>query len=275
MPSLQIATLLETPVVRVMEVRMPKAAGRAMLELEHGPCFIFPYKGIHVIDVDGERLVADASQMILVDGMQTYAIERPYPTASAALILHVENGLLREILPDSLLRAEAASGFSESRLRIDARAQALVAVVRHSLTQGTASVMEGETLALTLLQRSVTPRTTHAAGATTGRRRLVDRAKLVLLDDPGRAWSLAEIASRVGVSPVYLTQSFAAVEGLPLYKYQTHIRLARALDLIADYDDLAQLALDLGFSSHSHFTTVFRQMYGKTPSEFRNAVLRH
>jgi len=51
------------------------------------------------------------------------------------------------------------------------------------------------------------------------------------------------------------------------------LRLARALDLIAQYDDLSALGLDLGFSSHSHFSAAFRAVYGRTPSEFRQSAL--
>jgi AraC-like DNA-binding protein len=39
-------------------------------------------------------------------------------------------------------------------------------------------------------------------------------------------------------------------------------------------DDLAQLALDLGFSSHSHFTTAFRHRFGETPAHFRARIRR-
>jgi AraC-like DNA-binding protein len=52
------------------------------------------------------------------------------------------------------------------------------------------------------------------------------------------------------------------------------LRLARALDLIAQYDDLTSLGLDLGFSSHSHFSGAFREAYGRSPSEFRQTALR-
>jgi AraC-like DNA-binding protein len=68
----------------------------------------------------------------------------------------------------------------------------------------------------------------------------VDRAKLVLTSDLARRWTLAEVAAEVGVSPVYLTQSFQQVEGVPLYRYQLRLRLARALELLADYDDLTR-----------------------------------
>ena len=64
-------------------------------------------------------------------------------------------------------------------------------------------------------------------------------------------------------------------EAMPLYRYQLHLRLARALDLLGQYDDLTALGLDLGFSSHSHFSSAFRQAYGRTPAEFqRSARLR-
>jgi AraC family transcriptional regulator len=62
------------------------------------------------------------------------------------------------------------------------------------------------------------------------------------------------------------------VEGLPLYRYQLRLRLARALDLLAQYEDLTALSMDLGFSSHSHFSAAFRQAYGRTPTEFRQSI---
>jgi AraC family transcriptional regulator len=114
----------------------------------------------------------------------------------------------------------------------------------------------------------------HVPAATAGRRKLVDCTKLVLASDLARRWTLGEIAAEVGGSPVYLTQVFKQVEGLPLYRYQLRLRLARALDLLPQYDDLTALGLDLGFASHSHFTTAFRQVYGRSPSEFRQSI-RH
>ena len=56
---------------------------------------------------------------------------------------------------------------------------------------------------------------------------------------------------------------------MPLYRYQLQLRLARALDLLATTPDVSTLAHDLGFSSHSHFASAFRQAYGRPPSTFR------
>jgi AraC-like DNA-binding protein len=30
--------------------------------------------------------------------------------------------------------------------------------------------------------------------------------------------------------------------------------------------------MDLGFSSHSHFTAAFRQTYGRTPADFQRSI---
>ena len=87
----------------------------------------------------------------------------------------------------------------------------------------------------------------------------------MLASDLARRWTLAEIAAEVRGSPVYLTQVFQQVEGLPLYRYQLRLRLARALDLLGQYDDLTALSLDLGFSSHSHFSAAFRQPTAARP----------
>jgi AraC-like DNA-binding protein len=159
-------------------------------------------------------------------------------------------------------------------LGIDARAQVLVGVLRHALRQGSIEALEAESLALTLASRSLGPRTARTPGATRARQRLVDRAKLLLASDLGRRWTLADIAREVGGSAVYLTQAFRQVEGMPLYRYQLQLRLARALDLLASDIDLSSLAQDLGFSSHSHFAAAFRQAYGRSPSEFRAAADR-
>jgi AraC-like DNA-binding protein len=56
-----------------------------------------------------------------------------------------------------------------------------------------------------------------------------------------------------------------------LYRYQLRLRLARALERLPGTDDVAALALELGFASHSQFTNRFRATYGTTPSAWRRA----
>jgi len=235
---------------------------------------VFPYRGVYVRHLGHDQAVGEANQVLFFNAGESYRVSHPVPGGDANLTLVISEPLLREIAPRSFLHPGAALVFRQQRLRVDARTQALVAMLRHSLRENIAEPLEAESLTLTLVQRALGPRTTHAAGATIGRRRLVDRAKLVLTSDLARRWTLAEIASEVRCSPVYLTQVFQQVEGLPLYRYQLRLRLARSLDLLAEYDDLTTLSLELGFSSHSHFSAAFREAYGRSPSEFRQSALR-
>ena len=275
MSEFTVQSLLETLTVTVRDVYCQGSCrGQSAEECAADTQLVFPYRGVYVRRLGRDEAVAEANQALFFNAAEGYRVSHPVPGGDASLTLIISEPDLRELAPHAFLRDGAALAFRQQRLRIDPRAQALVALLRHSLRQNIAETLEAESLALTLAQRALTTRTTHEAGASVGRRRLADRVKLVLATDLARRWTLAEIAAEVGGSPVYLTQVFKQVEGLPLYRYQLRLRLARALDLLAQYDDLTALSLDLGFSSHSHFSAAFREAYGRSPSEFRQTALR-
>jgi AraC family transcriptional regulator len=269
-----VQSLLITPIVTVRDVYCQGSVrGQSAEEHTTTTQLVFPYRGAYVRQVGNDEAVAEANQVLFFNADEGYRVSHPVPGGDASLTVVIAEPQLRELAPRAFVRDRGPLAFLQQRLRIDARAQALMAILRHSLRQHTAEPLEAESLALTLAQRALGPRTTHAPGASAGRQRLVDRAKLVLAGDLARRWTLADIADEVRCSPVYLTQVFQQVEGLPLYRYQLRLRLARALDLLGQYDDLTSLSLDLGFSSHSHFSTAFRAAYGRSPSEFRHAAL--
>jgi AraC family transcriptional regulator len=275
MSEFAVQSLLDTPTMAIHDVRCQGSCRhQSAEECTAVTQVVFPYRGVYVRHLGQDQAVAEANQVFFFNAADGYRVSHPLPGGDASLTLVIGETQLHELAPPALLRDGRALAFRQQRLRIDARAQVLVALLRHSLREKIAEPLEAEGLALTLIQRALGPRTTHAAGASVGTQRLVDRVKLVLASDLARRWTLAEIAAEVRGSPVYLTQVFQQVEGLPLYRYQLRLRLARALDLIAHYDDLTALSLDLGFSSHSHFSASFRQMYGRSPSEFRQSALR-
>ena len=275
MSEFAVHSLLKTPTVAITETYCQGSCRhQSVEECTATTQLVFPYRGVYVRHVGYDQAVAEANQVLFFNATEGYRVSHPVPGGDASMTLLISEPQLRELAPPAFLRHGTTLAFRQQRRRIDARAQALVALLRHSLRQKIAEPLEGESLALTLVQRALGPRTTHAAGASVGRQRLVDRVKLVLASDLSRRWTLAEVAAEVRGSPVYLTQVFQQVEGLPLYRYQLRLRLARALDLLAQYDDLTALSLELGFSSHSHFTAAFRDAYGRSPSEFRQSV-RH
>jgi AraC family transcriptional regulator len=275
MSEFAVQSLLNTSTVTVRDVCCQGSLRQQSAE-EHATVtqLVFPYRGTYVRHLGRDEAVAEANQVLFFNSCDGYRVSHPVPGGDASLALIVSEPLLGEMAPRTLLRDRGPLAFRHQRLRIDARTQALMALLRHSLRENIAEPLEAESLALTLAQRAFAPHTSRIAGASSGRQRLVDRVKLLLAADLGRRWTLSEIATEVRGSPVYLTQVFKLVEGMPLYRYQTRLRLARALDLLGEYDDLTALSLELGFSSHSHFGAAFRAAYGSSPSEFKRTCVR-
>ena len=273
MSQFSVQLLLSTQTATIRDVVCGGACRHESAE-EHARAteLVFPYRGVYVRHLGRNDAVAEANQALFFNAGESYRVTHPVEGGDACLSLEIAEPLLRELVPGEQVRDGGPLAFRRQRRRIDPRAQALVAILRHGLSRNVAETLEAETLVLTLVRRALGERTSHAAGASPGRQKLVDRAKLVLSADLARRWTLAEVAVEVGVSPVYLTQVFHQVEGIPLYRYQLRLRLARALDLLGRYDDLTMLGLDLGFSSHSHFSAAFRQAYGRTPAEFQRSV---
>lgn len=273
MPEFDVSHLLRTDTIAVHDVVCRGTCRhRSAEESASATHLVFPYRGLYVRHVGGDQTVADANHLLFFNADETYQVSHPVEGGDASLSLCLPESMLRELAPKSLLNDHGNPGFCRQHLRIDARAQVLAALLRHSLTNGTIDPLEAESLLLTLVCRSLGPRQAHRHRATYARSRLADRIKLLLASDLSRRWTLADIAAETGGSPVYLTQIFRQVEGIPLYRYHLHLRLARALDMIARYDDLTALALDLGFSSHSHFTAAFRQAYGRSPTAFTRST---
>jgi AraC family transcriptional regulator len=106
-------------------------------------------------------------------------------------------------------------------------------------------------------------------------RDLAERAREVLAQRYADRMSLSGLAAAVDCSPFHLARLFRRTTGTTLHAHRTDLRLRMALEYLADpRSDLLELALSLGYSSHSHFTDVFRATYGTTPSELRGRLTR-
>jgi AraC-like DNA-binding protein len=102
------------------------------------------------------------------------------------------------------------------------------------------------------------------------RRDRAEAAKRLLATRLADRICLDQIAEGVGCSVFHLCRLFRRETGFTLHGYRQHLRLRRALERVGAAErDLSRLALELGFSSHSHFTAAFRRVFGMTPSSFR------
>jgi AraC family transcriptional regulator len=103
---------------------------------------------------------------------------------------------------------------------------------------------------------------------------LIRRAKDYLAETPQTRAGLTQTARAVGTSPSTLALAFRTLERVSFYRYALNLRLAQAAALLPTYDNLSRLATDLGFASHSHFSTAFHRWAGLTPSAYRAAFDR-
>jgi len=217
---------------------------------------VIPYRGNFVRRVGSRIVHADVNQALFFNAGEEYRIDHINDDGDACLSLDLsEQAWAEQAGPMSLHHAQR---------RIGPALQLLAARLRHDR----GDMLRAEEIGLRITRELLIP-DRSLAPATVAQRRLVNRAKHLLHADPRHRWSLREIADAIGTSPVHLTQMFSKVEGMPLYRYQTQLRLALALHQLPVTDDLAALALDLGFSSHSQFTTAFKRMYGVPPSTYR------
>lgn len=155
--------------------------------------------------------------------------------------------------------------------------------VRHLEGEGRPDPLFVEETALCILARVVT-NAAEAHGMSAARpspeagsrhRDLTEAAKAALHRGFREALSLEDVARESGTSVFHLSRVFRRQTGVTLHAYQAHLRLTAALEAVAVPEaDLTDVALDLGYSSHSHFTAAFRKAFGVTPSAVRQASSR-
>lgn len=84
---------------------------------------------------------------------------------------------------------------------------------------------------------------------------------------------LAELAAIHGWSPFYFCRIFKRATGYSPHQYVLRLRIDRAKTMLGDRSmELADIALELGFGSQSHFGVMFRRIAGCTPRQFRKLV---
>jgi AraC-like DNA-binding protein len=224
--------------------------------------FVFPYFGAFGWRVGSERRLVDANSVLLVhSGQECHETHPVRGIGHGSAIVTPDDGMLDELQAQS--RRSGRNLAATVTHSMSDRAKLLT----HAIVFGN----DNDPLAIEerAMQLMFEALRIDCGGDARAPSRTVEKAKEILHSRYFEPMSLERVAREVGVTPVYLTQAFRKSQGVPLYRYQTRLRLSRALVELPRCDDITGLALDLGFSSHSHFTTVFRTMFGMTPSRFR------
>jgi AraC family transcriptional regulator len=99
---------------------------------------------------------------------------------------------------------------------------------------------------------------------------VVATVREILASAPARRWTLAELGAAVHYSPYCLARVFRRHTGTTIAAYRRQLCLRASVPrALRPGADLARIAADHGFSSHSHYTAAFRKHFGCTPTQAR------
>jgi AraC-like DNA-binding protein len=231
----------------------------------HSPEYqlVLPYAGAFEWRVGAKTAFLDVTRVLFVGAGEDYADSHVAGGGHDSIIITPHLSMLQELCGHVMPSGHPAFQ------RVTKPATPRVNLRSHRLLRLEASVNDPlacDELMITLLGEALAP---AQRVARTSPLLVVDRAKQFLHAHLCEPIPLNEIADAVQVSGAYLTDAFTRSEGVPLCRYRTRLRLNRALVRLPRCQDITALALDLGFSSHAHFSNAFKSLFGVSPSAFR------
>lgn len=97
-------------------------------------------------------------------------------------------------------------------------------------------------------------------------RERVQKVVAILKENLADPPALEEIGRRVGCSHFHLSRIFSEQAGRTIFQHLRELRLERAATLLREGElQITQIAMEVGYSSPSHFTTAFREAFGCCP----------
>jgi AraC-like DNA-binding protein len=281
--TLGVQTLHHSTSVSVYDVCCrPRDFSRGPEERSRTHQIVFPRRGVFEREARGDKLLADANHVLFFLRDEPYRVSHPAGCGDECTVFAFEDALLeaavRELDPDW-----AESSRPPFRFGHTPSAQPVFLLheqLRRAARSGSTPLLALDEAAVRLL-RALLESTYRQRGLSSGRSRpstselhqqQVQRTALLLSTRFAEDLSLDAIARAVHSSPYHLARVFRRRSGLSIHQYRHRLRLREALQRLAEGStDLSGLALELGFSSHSHLTDSFRQAFGVPPSEYRKS----
>jgi AraC-like DNA-binding protein len=224
---------------------------------------VFPYAGAFERHVGVNMVFVDATRVLFVNAGEDYSDSHVADGGHDSIIVTPRLSMLQELCGCSMPSRHPA--FQRVAKPTVPRMSMRIHRLLHLRPSGHHALANTELL-IALLREALAP----AEGvACVSPARVVRRAKQFLHAHLCEHISLNVIAEAVEVSGAYLTDAFTRSEGMPLCRYRKRLRLNRALAELPHCEDITRLALNLGFSSHAHFSSAFKLQFGVSPSAFR------
>ncbi len=286
MAHLHVSTLFKSSLTSVADVSCGQPASPCGgEELAPAHQLVFVRRGVWMkhSGAGGKRtLVAEPAHVLFLNCDEPYRVSHPVAGGDECTALDFSRETVAHVAGRYDVRcADRVGGpFHITHAPLTPHAAMRLRTLRRGLHAEHADALAIQEVALGVLDSAVRDGfaavgvrpTTKRTETLRQRRQLVEHTKLVLASAPGAAHSLAQLACDVHSSPFHLTRVFREITGLPVHQYLLRLRLTLALERIEKGEQhLSALALDLGFSSHSHLSSAFRRTFGLTPTAFIRA----
>jgi AraC-like DNA-binding protein len=279
MAGLHYQPLHSSPVVTLTDVRCHAHDTRCAPEEEaQSHQIVWVRRGVFLKHGRNGAVLAEPGQALFFNHRESFRVSHPLAAGDDCMVLSFPAQVIADVAgADPVVSDCQAAPFVCPSATL--RPEDLLAYqrLRRSALRAAHCSLEVEERALGVLRATLARalRTANRKPAclrrSTQRRRqmLVADVRVYLARHFVEKLSLPMMARAVGSSPYHLCVIFKQVMGMPIHRYLLQLRMAYALEGLADAKDLTSLALDLGFSSHAHFSSSFRRMYGLTPSSTR------
>jgi AraC family transcriptional regulator len=233
-------------------------------------------RGAWELEIAGSARLADPMHVTFWNRDAHYRVRHPVPGGDDCTVFRLTalgEQALREWSP-SRSAPDSGPTFVNRSHPIDGRSYLLHRRVleRARRAHSAADPMAVEEPALAFLDLVAAEGTVHARTDHARRlNRYVDRACDIIARDFIKPLTVEGIARGAQCSPFHLSRLFRRATGVTLYRAVVKMRLRSGLERLLDEPaNVARIALDSGFASHSHFADAFRAEYGCSPSEARN-----
>jgi AraC family transcriptional regulator len=268
----------ESVLVRRVLCNAP-AGGCGPIEWSSSHTIVFPETGVFVRHLSRHTaIVADSAHALFFTAEQLYRVSHPAAGGDECIVLEFRRDALRHALREVDLAASESphAPFRALAVRLPPRLLVRRRLLRHRLVRRIASPLEVEETVAELVReiaRAPAPSVVDRPARRRDESRHTDIARATqatLAATPSTRWTLAALARRVDCSPFHLAHVFRRVVGMPIHQYHVRARLIAGLDDVLDSQrGLSEIAIDLGFTHHSHFSDAFRRAFGVTPSALR------
>jgi AraC-like DNA-binding protein len=244
-------------------------------------CFVFPRTAVVIQHGNARPFVADPTIVTLYNRQQQYERRAVSADGDRCDWFAVSPDLLR----GALLSRDPAAADDERPIRFThAPADAVTYLAQRRLFVEASEVADLDALdveerVVALLDCVLSLAYGDQGARPSGQRLphasdLANAAKRWVAPRVAQRLTLTRIARALGCSVFHLCRSFRRATGLTLHAYREEVRLRLGLERLEDGEgDLSRLALDLGYSSHSHFTAAFHRSFGTPPSIARKLLI--